>query len=99
MQTKRCRGLVALTVVTGLLGLGACDQQPSRGDRAPKSSDGSDIPASSPAHPSVPGRTEPCPRPGGLEKSGYPCEPTPPGKSTSESSGGPKAGAQPGKKE
>jgi hypothetical protein len=28
-----------------------------------------------PVHPSVPGRNLPCPGAGGLDKSGYPCEP------------------------
>jgi hypothetical protein len=99
MRTMRCRVMIVVTVVTGVLGLGGCDQQPSRGDRARKSSDRSEAPASSPAHPDVPGRTEPCPRPGGVEKSGYPCEPTPPRKATSESSGEQKAREQKGEQQ
>ena len=99
MLTRRRRELIAFMVMTCMLGLAACDQQPGRGDRAPKISDRQESAAASPAHPDVPGRSEPCLRPGGLEKSGYPCEPTPPGKATSESSGSPKAAAQPGKKE
>ena len=91
MQTGRCRGVVMVTVVIGVLGFAACDQQPT-GNRAPKGADRSEPSASSPAHPDVPGRTEPCL--GRLEKSGYPCEPTPPGKTTSESSREQKEGQQ-----
>ena len=62
---------LALTGVC-LMGASACqrpasDQEP-RGESSPASS-------SKPVHPSVPGRNIPCPREGGLDKAGYPCEP------------------------
>lgn len=58
----------AVAVVWASL-LCSCDQN-SQAERK-DNSDG----RPSAGHPAVPGRTTPCPREGGLDKAGYPCEP------------------------
>lgn len=66
------REAIAMAVTSVcLLGASACQRPAS--DEEPRASS----PASSgqPVHPSVPGRNIPCPREGGLDKAGYPCEP------------------------
>jgi hypothetical protein len=59
--------------LTGVCLVGASACQGPASDPEPRASS----PASSakPVHPSVPGRNIPCPREGGLDKAGYPCEP------------------------
>jgi hypothetical protein len=57
--------------ITGLclVGASACNRSEEiRGS-------GTDTETAKPVHPSVPGRNTPCPGKGGLDKSGYPCEP------------------------
>jgi hypothetical protein len=64
---------IALTCVC-VIGASACnrpawqqhtrDNQPTHAKARPS------------VHPSVPGRNFPCPREGGLNNAGYPCEPT-----------------------
>jgi hypothetical protein len=64
-------GLVSLSLVAS-----GCERSETAGERAPQTGSGSPATASPPAHPDVPGRTEPCPGgPGGLNAAGYPCEP------------------------
>jgi hypothetical protein len=76
VRTRITRHLAIPTMAMWLVCVAACDQQPNPGQPQPKASGGADTSAGAPVHPDVPGRTEPCPREGGLEKSGYPCEPT-----------------------
>jgi hypothetical protein len=83
MRCRRSRGYVALFLILAcVVGESACDQKANRSEQGEKASDRAktETPASGPVHPSVPGRTVPCPREGGMDKSGYPCEPTPPSK-------------------
>jgi hypothetical protein len=76
VQTRRYRNLAVPLVVVCVLGLAACNQRPARGARVPSNAGGAQVTAApSPVHPDIPGRTEPCPRAGGLQMSGYPCEP------------------------
>jgi hypothetical protein len=64
---------VALTCVC-LVGASACHRPEGvRGSSATDSDTAKSV------HPSVPGRNIPCPREGGLDKAGYPCEPPAPG--------------------
>ncbi len=59
-----------------LVGASACkrpaSEQELRGTSSPNSETAQSV------HPSVPGRNVPCPREGGLDKAGYPCEPPAP---------------------
>jgi len=64
--------LIALCLVSA----SACDQKPSAVERKEGASDAADGRLSQ-GHPAVPGRTMPCPRRGGLDNAGYPCEPNP----------------------
>ena len=73
-RTRIIRRIAIPAMVMCLMGAAACNRPPDRGQSAPRSSSGVQW-AHNPVHPDVPGRTKPCPRAGGLEKSGYPCEP------------------------
>ena len=67
---------IALTAFC-LVGVSACGrpaaEQELRGTRPTNTE------TAKPVHPSVPGRNTPCPREGGLDNAGYPCEPSPSG--------------------
>jgi hypothetical protein len=68
---------IALTALC-LVGVSACNQPTSK--QEPQGSHSTNTgPAAQPVHPSVPGRNTPCPREGGLDNAGYPCEPNPSG--------------------
>jgi len=60
-----------------LIGTAACQRRPSS-DPAPRGSNPASSETAKSDHPSVPGRNIPCPREGGLDKAGYPCEPPAP---------------------
>ena len=66
---------VALTVLC-LVGVPACKRPASEQELRGSSPTNSET--AKPVHPSVPGRNIPCPREGGLDKAGYPCEPSTP---------------------
>lgn len=74
-RTRTIRRLAIPAMVICLVGAAACGRQPDGGRPVAKRSATTQPFAHVPVHPDVPGRTEPCPREGGLEKSGYPCEP------------------------
>ena len=65
--------------MTGLCLVGASGCHRPEGMRS-----GTNTETAKPVHPSVPGRNVPCPGEGGLDKSGYPCEP-PAGSAASKS--------------
>jgi hypothetical protein len=64
---------IALTGLC-LVGMSACKRPASEQDLRGASPGDSETAKS--VHPSVPGRNIPCPREGGLDKAGYPCEPS-----------------------
>jgi hypothetical protein len=69
-------GLMVGLAVLSLVVLG-CERSDLAGERAPRTRSEPPATAATPAHPDVPGRTEPCPGgPGGLNAAGYPCEPS-----------------------
>jgi hypothetical protein len=60
-----------------LVGVPACNRPASEQElRGSSSTTSSEV--AKPVHQSVPGRNMPCPREGGLDKAGYPCEPPTP---------------------
>jgi hypothetical protein len=67
---------IALTAFC-LVGVSACNQSAS--EQEPRGSRPANSETAKPVHPSVPGRNIPCPREGGLDNAGYPCEPNPSG--------------------
>jgi len=68
-------GIVVALAGLSLVCLG-CQRSKAAGERGQRTGSESPATASPPAHPAVPGRTEPCPGgPGGLNAAGYPCEP------------------------
>ena len=72
------KGTIAVaTTVLCLIGLSGCKRPAS--EQEPRGSSPTNTEAAKPVHPSVPGRNMPCPREGGLDNSGYPCEPNPSG--------------------
>jgi hypothetical protein len=78
MKLKGRHLMIRAGLVVGLAGLSlvalGCERSDTAEERAPRT--GSPATAAPPAHPAVPGRTEPCPGgPGGLNAAGYPCEP------------------------
>ena len=81
LTTHKAKGeplMIRAGLLVGLAGLSlvalGCERSDTAGERAPRT--GSPAAAAPPAHPAVPGRTEPCPGgPGGLNAAGYPCEP------------------------
>ena len=56
-----------------LVGTSGCKRPAS--EQELRGSNPTDSETSKSVHPSVPGRNIPCPREGGLDKAGYPCEP------------------------
>lgn len=64
---------IALTGLC-LVGMSACERPASEQDLRGTSPGDSETAKS--VHPSVPGRNIPCPREGGLDKAGHPCEPS-----------------------
>jgi hypothetical protein len=66
----------ALTALC-LVGVSACQRPAS--EQEPRGSSPTNTETAKPVHPSVPGRNVPCPREGGLDNAGYPCEPNPSG--------------------
>jgi hypothetical protein len=67
---------VALTALC-LVGVSACKRPAS--EQELRGSSPTNTETAKPVHPSVPGRNVPCPREGGLDNAGYPCEPNPSG--------------------
>ena len=67
--------VVALTSLC-LVSASACKRPASEQELRGSSSTNTE--KAKPVHPSVPGRNIPCPREGGLDNAGYPCEPPSP---------------------
>jgi hypothetical protein len=64
------QGIAIATTSLCLVGASACHRP-----EGIRGSSGTNTDTAKPVHPSVPGRNIPCPGEGGLDKSGYPCEP------------------------
>jgi hypothetical protein len=64
--------VIALTGVC-LVGASGCNRPAS--EKELRGTGPANSETAKPVHPSVPGRNIPCPREGGLDKAGYPCEP------------------------
>jgi hypothetical protein len=71
------KGIVIPLMGLCLVGAAACQRRPSS-DPEPRASSPASSETAKSDHPSVPGRNIPCPREGGLDKAGYPCEPPAP---------------------
>ena len=75
-------GTIAIALTTlCLVGVSACKRPAAEQELRGSSPTNSETakPVAKPVHPSVPGRNVPCPREGGLDNAGYPCEPNPSG--------------------
>jgi hypothetical protein len=86
---RRLNGKMAVTLTAlCLVAVPACKRPAS--EQAPRGSSptSSETAKPKPVHPSVPGRNIPCPREGGLDKSGNPCEPPAPSADSTYAGGG-----------